>query len=77
MTRVLVNEREAYSEMSDGLFHLVGKRLVAMRVAPYDAEDVLQEFIEQYPGPACWRADVSGRPTTLASHQAGAVCSRQ
>ncbi len=35
--------------MSDGLFHLVGKRLVAMRVAPYDAEDVLQELIEQYP----------------------------
>lgn len=49
MIRVLANEREAYSEMSDGLFHLVGKRLVAMRVAPYDAEDVLQELIEQYP----------------------------
>lgn len=35
--------------MSDGLFHLTDKRLVAMRVAPYDAEDVLQELIEQYP----------------------------
>lgn len=35
--------------MSDGLFHLVNGRLVAMRAAPYDAEDVLQELIEKHP----------------------------
>lgn len=35
--------------MTDGLYHLVGGHLVAMRVAPYDAEDVLQGLIEQHP----------------------------
>ncbi|MCW3159642.1 hypothetical protein [Micropruina sonneratiae] len=35
--------------MSDGLFHLVGGHLVAMAVAPYDAEDVLQGLAERYP----------------------------
>ncbi len=35
--------------MTEGLFHVVGNRLVAMRVTPFAAEDVLQRLIEQYP----------------------------
>ena len=35
--------------MTDGLFYLGNDGLVAMTVAPYDAEDVLQELIEKHP----------------------------
>jgi hypothetical protein len=35
--------------MTDGLFYLGDSGLVSMRVAPYDAEAVLQELIEKHP----------------------------
>ena len=35
--------------MSDGLFYLSGGDFLAMRVAPYDAEEVLQELVESHP----------------------------
>lgn len=49
MIQVWLAKQEVSSVMTDGLFHLVGGRLVAMRVAAYDAEDVLQGLIEEYP----------------------------
>lgn len=35
--------------MSDGLFHLSAGSLLAMRAAPFDAEDVLQGLVEKHP----------------------------
>lgn len=35
--------------MSDGLFYLAGGDLLAMQVAPYDAEEVLQGLVEKHP----------------------------
>ncbi len=35
--------------MTDSVFHLIGGQLVAMQAAPYDAEQVLQKLIEDFP----------------------------